>query len=77
MKKLQIKEFGKVIDNELHNSIEECNASIELFKQEEWAKDYKFKIFDAKPKFIAREKNKDAKNWRYSVSRLNAMTSNI
>ena len=77
MKKLQIKEFGKIIDNELHDNLEECHKSIKLYQQYDCYKDYKFKIFDAKPKFIAREKNKDAKNWGYSVRAMNAMTTNI
>ena len=74
MKKLQIKEFGKVVDNELHDTVEQCEQSIAFFKKNECFKNYKFKIFVAKPRFIASEKNRENKRWNASAKRMNAMT---
>lgn len=73
MFKLQIKEFGKVVDNELHDTFAEAEKSIALFKKDECFKDYRFKITEAKPRFIAAEKNRENARWKRSCARMNAM----
>lgn len=77
MFKLQIKSAGKIQFNELHATRADAEKSIANFKKEECFADYKFKITDAKPKFVSGEKNRDLKNERRSARILNAITVNI